>query len=210
MGMRKLLMISAILSCAAFAQTGNLTINNGSIDFSAAGHTLPAKKGTTASKPAACTIGELYFATDATPGQNMYLCTAANTWTQLSGIVSSNGLIRSFGAAFDGGGSAITAGKTVYLTIPFACTIAGYNIVADTGTISFDVWKVATGTAIPTAANTILTGGYLALTTGTALHSTSTANFSTTAVAANDIVAVKVQSVASATFSALQVQCNAN
>ena len=64
-------------------QTGQSnTVTTGTQDFSGATHTLPAVKGLTASKPATCTIGELYFATDATAGQNVYNCTATNTWTQ--------------------------------------------------------------------------------------------------------------------------------
>jgi hypothetical protein len=54
----------------------------GNNDFSAASHTLPAKTGTIANRPATCTIGELYFATDAaTAGKNLHFCTAANVWT---------------------------------------------------------------------------------------------------------------------------------
>lgn len=54
-------------------------------DASGATYTLPAKRGTTAQLPVTCTQGAEYFATDATPGQNKYLCTAANTWTQQTG-----------------------------------------------------------------------------------------------------------------------------
>lgn len=54
----------------------------GTQDFSGAAHTLPALKGLAAAKPATCTVGELYFATDATAGQNIYECAATNTWTQ--------------------------------------------------------------------------------------------------------------------------------
>jgi len=54
-------------------------------DASGATYTLPAKRGTTAQLPATCTVGAEYFATDAAPGQNKYLCTAANTWTQQAG-----------------------------------------------------------------------------------------------------------------------------
>jgi len=54
----------------------------GTQDFSGAGHTLPAKKGTASQLPSTCAVGEEYFATDATAGQNMYYCTAANSWTQ--------------------------------------------------------------------------------------------------------------------------------
>jgi len=42
-------------------------------------------EGTVATKPATCTVGQRYFATDATPGSNLYLCTATNTWTLLAG-----------------------------------------------------------------------------------------------------------------------------
>jgi len=56
--------------------------SSGAQDFSGAGHTIPAKAGSAANKPATCTSGEMYFATDATAGQNWYYCTAANTWTQ--------------------------------------------------------------------------------------------------------------------------------
>lgn len=38
--------------------------------------------GLTASKPAACSIQQAYFATDATAGQNWFFCTSTNTWTQ--------------------------------------------------------------------------------------------------------------------------------
>ena len=54
----------------------------GNNDFSGASHTTPAKVGLIANRPATCTVGELYFATDAaTAGKNLHFCTAANTWT---------------------------------------------------------------------------------------------------------------------------------
>jgi hypothetical protein len=39
------------------------------------------KSGLTANLPSLCATGELYFATDAPPGQNTYGCTATNTWS---------------------------------------------------------------------------------------------------------------------------------
>lgn len=122
---------------------------------------------------------------------------------------SSNLSIRSFGAAFDGSGTALTAGKTAYVTAPYACTIFAYNITADTGTVSFDIWRLATGTAIPTVANTIITGAnYLSLSSGTALHSTTVSGFSSTAIAANDILGINIQAVSGATALSLVLQCN--
>ncbi len=35
--------------------------------------------------PTYCTVGDEFFKTDATAGANLYLCTSANTWTQLTG-----------------------------------------------------------------------------------------------------------------------------
>lgn len=57
----------------------------GTVDFSGGAHTLPAKAGAGAGKPASCAVGEQYFATDATAGQNLFGCTAPNTWTLETG-----------------------------------------------------------------------------------------------------------------------------
>jgi hypothetical protein len=79
--------LSILLIGSAALLTGQTVVNGGRVqigpwDASGATYTLPAKRGTTAQLPATCTPGAEYFATDATPGQNKYLCTAANTWTQ--------------------------------------------------------------------------------------------------------------------------------
>jgi hypothetical protein len=129
--------------------------------------------------------------------------------TASGGGPSANQNIRSIGAGFSGGGSALTTGAVAYVTAPPACTIAAYNITIDTGTISFDVWKVATGTTIPTVSNTILTGGYLSISSGTAIHSSSTALFTTTTSAANDIYGFEVEAVSGATVASIVLQCNA-
>jgi len=54
-----------------------------------AASTIPAKVGTTL--PGTCTVGEQFFKSDAPAGQNIHLCTAANTWTQVSGGASGGG-----------------------------------------------------------------------------------------------------------------------
>jgi hypothetical protein len=73
----------------------NFTAGAFTYDFSGGAHTLPSKKGTTASKPATCTVGEEYFATDATAGQNKFYCTATNTWTQQTGGTGGSGTVNS-------------------------------------------------------------------------------------------------------------------
>src|SRR5574340_903691 len=76
---------AAALAAAASGQT---TVNGGRIflgqvDASRAAATQPARKGSGA-PAASCTQGEIYFRTDATAGQNLYFCTAANAWTQMT------------------------------------------------------------------------------------------------------------------------------
>lgn len=81
-----------LLGSTALAM-GQTVVNGGRVqlgpwDASGATSTIPAKRGTTAQLPATCTVGAEYFATDATPGQNKYLCSASNTWTQQQGGTS--------------------------------------------------------------------------------------------------------------------------
>ena len=79
--------LSTLLLGGGALLAGQTIVNGGRIqigpwDASGATYTLPAQRGTTAQLPANCTQGAEYFATDAIPGQNKYLCTATNTWTQ--------------------------------------------------------------------------------------------------------------------------------
>src|SRR5437879_3261930 len=60
-----------------------------SVDFSSAAATAPARVGTSAYRPTGCSQGQIYFATDATAGQNLYFCTVTGSpgaWTQMSGV----------------------------------------------------------------------------------------------------------------------------
>jgi hypothetical protein len=53
---------------------------------------------------ASCVAGERYFRTDGTAGQNLYLCTATDTWTRVTGTVTagaSGGIIVSGGNEVD-------------------------------------------------------------------------------------------------------------
>ncbi|HTS62157.1 MAG TPA: hypothetical protein VMH28_09030 [Candidatus Acidoferrales bacterium] len=82
----------ATLGYAQETVNGGITVlgplrSNGSmaaVDFTAAGSTSPVKSGTLASRPGICAVGQMYFATDATPGQNLSYCTAPGTWTSNS------------------------------------------------------------------------------------------------------------------------------
>src|SRR5690242_13329507 len=69
-----------ILSAQTLVNGGRTQI--GPWDASGATYTLPAKRGTIAQLPSSCIQGAEYFATDAPAGQNKYLCTQTNIWTQ--------------------------------------------------------------------------------------------------------------------------------
>ena len=90
------------LLLVAGAPAGGQQIINGSRtllgnwDASGAATTKPVKSGTTI--PATCGPGEMFFKTDATPGANLYLCTAANTWTQVQGSTGAGTVTNSGGA----------------------------------------------------------------------------------------------------------------
>ena len=66
---------------------GNLsvlgTLTASIVDFTGSASTAPMKSGTTL--PSACSVGQVFFKTDAVAGQNIYLCTATNSWTQVQG-----------------------------------------------------------------------------------------------------------------------------
>jgi len=64
------------------AWTGSNTWT-GVFNASGASRSAPAQTGT--SLPATCTVGDQYFKSDASAGQNLYGCTATNTWTQQAG-----------------------------------------------------------------------------------------------------------------------------
>lgn len=112
--------------------------------------------------------------------------------------------IRSVGATFDGGVSAIVVGSKAYVVCPFAGTITGWNVTVSSGTATVDVWKIANGTDIPTVANTITAAAKPAIAANTNVHSTTLTGW-TTSVAANDIIAFNVDA-ATATWLNVSIE----
>lgn len=106
------------------------------------------------------------------------------------------------GASF----SSSSAGQTTYFSVPYSCTIQGWTITVDAGTATVDVWKIASGTAIPTISNTITASATPAIASGTVLHSTTLTGW-TTSVSANDIFGINLRAVSGASQVSLIVQC---
>jgi hypothetical protein len=161
------------------------------------------------------TSGTAHFAAQNTAGTGVYQAPSGSGTHILADIDSTqtlsnktlSGFVRGLVFLLDGGGSALTTSKTVYYTVPFACTISKWYATADTGTITIDVWKIAAGTAIPTVSNTITASAVPAIASGTAANSSTLTSW-TTAVAAGDILAANVKVVSGTTNASLTLKCD--
>ncbi len=120
--------------------------SGGTLDISGAAHSTPAKVGLTGNKPTTCSVGELYFASDATAGQNILGCTASNTWTQQGG--SGGGAVSSiFGRT-----GAVVAAAGDYTAAQVT------NAVSTLGSYSSPAWLTAVtfgGTTLTSAGGTV-------------------------------------------------------
>lgn len=81
------LLILLLAAAAAVAQTNIYGDRNVKGNLTVDGATL-LSRGT--SLPGTCTVGQYYFKTDAVAGQNLYGCTATNTWTLQSGAAAAH------------------------------------------------------------------------------------------------------------------------
>jgi len=86
--------------------------SSATIDFSAAGSTAPVKTGLLSARPAACTQGQIYFATDSTAGQNLSFCTTTGNPGVWSAITGGGGAGISYCAPSGGSGSTYSCAPT--------------------------------------------------------------------------------------------------
>jgi len=130
--MKKLLLALLLYSAASSAQ-----VTNAPALINQRGATLPTN----------CSIGQLFFKTDATAGQNIYNCTSANTWTQQAG----------------GGSGTINAGTIGQFAYYAAngTTLSGIDVPSLTGTPAARCQSVWTGTTTQALVCTTVTGTVL-------------------------------------------------
>ncbi len=175
------------------------------------GNIITQQDGMVQPNPSASAVSTVFGQTGAVPNLSGDATTSGSsvvTVAAVAGTAAATIKARSFGTTFgDTGGSALTSGSVVYFTVPYACTIAAWNATVDAGTVTFDIWKIATGTAIPTVTNTITASALPAISTGTAIHSTTLTAWTTT-VTANDIFGIQLKTVATAKYAELDLQCN--
>lgn len=140
--------------------------------------------------PATCTVGDLYFKSDATAGQNLYECQTLNTWTQ-----QLNG----------GGGGSVFAGSTAVTSV-FSATptfsLADVSVKSPVlfqpGIMSANVTAVTFSNLTAGAQFSILwlqaaTGGPFTVTYGTSVSSTFPACQVTTTASGWTLQSFKVE-----------------
>jgi hypothetical protein len=100
-----------------------------------------------------------------------------------------------FGITIDAGTSIITTGLKNWVTIPYDCTIASWQLLADiSGSIVIDLWKDTLANYPPDASDSITASAKPTLSSQTS-NSSSTLTGWTTSVSAGDVVAFNVDSV---------------
>ena len=109
-------LLSVTFPCAAQQVINGSRTLLGNWDASGAATTKPAKTGT--ALPFTCGVGEVFFNSNASPGANLYLCAAANTWTQVQGTGSSGA---NFRQAFTNVTSVTLAHSLNTFGVVFAC-----------------------------------------------------------------------------------------
>lgn len=128
--------------CAQGQTRVHLQTQGKNMDFSSMVQTKPAQTG--AALPAACSIGEVYFRTDVAPGSNLYGCTAANTWTQLSGGGTGGDYTVGVGLSLIG---SVLSGD--FGVLP---GLAASNVYSGMNDFSLGGLRIPGGTGVPSAA----------------------------------------------------------
>lgn len=113
----------------------DLKAQSKNVDFTQAPATRPVKTG--ASLPSTCQVGEIFFRTGVTPGNNLYGCTSTNQWTLQAGGGGGSGLPDMTGQAnkvlsTDGAGAlwrALTTGPTGALEVTHSAGDVALDIV---------------------------------------------------------------------------------
>lgn len=124
-----------------------------------------------------------------------------------NGTNGTNGANPPPGCSFDGSGSTVTLNSICYYRATYACTLStSYSIMAigSSPTATIDVFKIAAGSALPTAS--IISSSTPALATGNAVIGTTA--WTSTTVTLNDMFAFKVTAVANATWLDIALKCN--
>jgi hypothetical protein len=129
--------------------------------------------------------------TRAALGRDLVVTGNGLTSSSLGGVttLSAPSIEAGFGVAFRG--TDVVAGETLFLTVPYACTVTDWTISSD-GTATITLWKVPDGgTDLPNDSDSISTNGF-SLSTGTRIHSTTLTDLISPSIFAFDTIGVNL------------------
>lgn len=139
-------------------------------------------------------------------GTNATSASAARTNLGVGAIGTLATIATAITCVFDGMGSAIASGSKAYLEIPYAMTITGWTLVADTtGSIVIDVWKDTYANYPPLVADSIA-GTEKPTLSSAAKNQDLTLSTWTTSVTAGDTLVFNVDSASTVTKATLVIR----
>ena len=151
----KYLLGAAILASAGGQTRVDLGTQGKNIDFSGVS-TKPFQAGTVL--PSTCSVGQTYFKTDASAGQNFYGCTASDVWT-----VQTPGESPNYSAAFTSQTSVVIPGTAHGYTttnLIIECYDTGTSIVIPSSVaIDSSTYDVTIGFSSPRSGRCLVNGG---------------------------------------------------
>jgi hypothetical protein len=153
-------------------------------------------RGTAAARPLSTAVapGTLYYSTDT---QTTERCADdGSAWETFKDGAAVVVQIRSITMVIDGGASVITTGLKGYLEIPFAGTIQAVTLLADVlGSIVIDIWKDTYANYPPVVGDSIVAAAKPTISAALKSQDVTLTGW-TPAIAAGDILAFNVDSVA--------------
>jgi hypothetical protein len=122
--------------------------------------------------------------------------------------IDSNGIEKKIGGnekyppitiSWDGQGGYLSQGNTRYFVMPYSATIKGWSIVAEGNSpnCTIDIWKISSGTSLPTAINSIVPFSKPTLNLGNVVRSSNVSDWQTS-ILEGDIIGFNIHSVVGA------------
>lgn len=146
---------------------------------------------------ASYTAGDLLYASGTTALSKLTLGTTGKYLVAGASAPEWQSQSSSITYVIDGGGVVLSTGIQGDLTIPFACTINEWTLLADvSGSMVLDIWKDTYANYPPTVADTITGSAKPTITTSTKGQSSTLTGW-TTSIAAGDILRFNIDSVTS-------------
>src|SRR6266851_7403206 len=151
-------LLVAFYAATLYGQTQvDLRTQSKSIDFSGANATKPFKSGTVF--PSVCSVGEIFYKTDAPAGANVYACTSLNAWTLEQGglpsvtgnsgkVLTTDGavlLFNSLGGDVSGPASSVSVTQIQGRLVSSAAPASGQALAWNANTSRWEPQTVAGG-----------------------------------------------------------------